>query len=568
MIGAIIGDIVGSPYEFHNIKRTDFPLFQTSSHFTDDTMMTLANAKWLTEDHMHSPAGLVRLMREIGRSDPYIGYGPTFIEWLYVPDELAVPYNSWGNGAGMRVSPVGLFAHSMEECLYLAKISAEVTHNHPEGIKGAQAIASSVFIVRESGDAFSEDTKSRVKTFVEEKFGYDLDFTIDEIRPGYGFDVSCHGSRYILQQVLHRFTEVGCRQAEPGEYTRRAYLNGKMDLSQAEAVADLIASTNKATHKMALSQLKGHFSNELSLLREKLLKMTSLLELELDFSDHEELEFADRSDLQALAEEINHKITTLAHSFETGNALKQGVAVAIVGKTNVGKSTLLNRLLHEEKAIVSDIHGTTRDVIEDTTLIDGITFRFIDTAGIRKTDDVVENIGIERTFQKMEEAKIVIWLLDEQPSVSEIEEMKLKNQGKKLLVVFNKMDKLEDEKLEFDKFTHSCGSDSSEAESPLFISARTGENVSSLEQALVKAADIPEITENDVIITSARHYEALIRAHDSLSRVLESMEMGMSGDIIAEDLKMVLEELGEITGGQISSQETLNNIFKHFCIGK
>ena len=381
-------------------------------------------------------------------------------------------------------------------------------------------------------------------------------------------EISCHGSRYILQQVLHRFTEVGCRQAEPGEYTRRAYLNGKMDLSQAEAVADLIASTNKATHKMALSQLKGHFSNELSLLREKLLKMTSLLELELDFSDHEELEFADRSELQALAEEINHKITTLAHSFETGNALKQGVAVAIVGKTNVGKSTLLNRLLHEEKAIVSDIHGTTRDVIEDTTLIDGITFRFIDTAGIRKTDDVVENIGIERTFQKMEEAKIVIWLLDEQPSASEIEEMKLKNQGKKLLVVFNKMDKLEDDKLAFDKFTHSFGSDFSESEAPLFISARTGENVSSLEQALVKAADIPEITENDVIITSARHYEALLRAHDSLSRVLESMEMGMSGDIVAEDLKMVLEELGEITGGQISSQETLNNIFKHFCIGK
>ena len=386
-------------------------------------------------------------------------------------------------------------------------------------------------------------------------------------------EISCHGSRYILQQVLHRFTEVGCRQAEPGEYTRRAYLNGKMDLSQAEAVADLIASTNKATHKMALSQLKGHFSNELSLLREKLLKMTSLLELELDFSDHEELEFADRSELQALAEEINHKITTLAHSFETGNALKQGVAVAIVGKTNVGKSTLLNRLLHEEKAIVSDIHGTTRDVIEDTTLIDGITFRFIDTAGIRKTDDVVENIGIERTFQKMEEAKIVIWLLDEQPSTSEIKEMKLKNQGKKLLVVFNKMDKLENDKLAFDKLTHSCGSDSSEpeaseGESPLFISARTGENVSSLEQALVRAADIPEITENDVIITSARHYEALLRAHDSLSRVLESMEMGMSGDIIAEDLKMVLEELGEITGGQISSQETLNNIFKHFCIGK
>ena len=372
-------------------------------------------------------------------------------------------------------------------------------------------------------------------------------------------EISCHGSRYILQQVLQRLIEVGCRQAEPGEYTRRAYMNGKMDLSQAEAVADLIASTNKATHQMALSQLKGHFSSELTLLREKLLKMTSLLELELDFSDHEELEFADRSELRALAAEIEKKITTLAHSFETGNALKQGVPVAIVGKTNVGKSTLLNRLLHEEKAIVSNIHGTTRDVIEDTTLIDGITFRFIDTAGIRKTDDVVENIGIERTYQKMEEAKIVIWLLDALPTEAEIEDMKEKNQGKKLLMVFNKIDEIS-----FDKAMLS----SDEHVSILNISARTGENVSDLEQALVRAADIPEITENDVIVTSARHYEALLRADESLSRVLESMDMGMSGDIIAEDLKMVLEELGEITGGQISSQETLNNIFKHFCIGK
>ena len=385
-------------------------------------------------------------------------------------------------------------------------------------------------------------------------------------------EISCHGSRYILQQVLQRLIEVGCRQAEPGEYTRRAYMNGKMDLSQAEAVADLIASTNKATHQMALSQLKGHFSSELTLLREKLLKMTSLLELELDFSDHEELEFADRSELRALAAEIEKKITTLAHSFETGNALKQGVPVAIVGKTNVGKSTLLNRLLHEEKAIVSNIHGTTRDVIEDTTLIDGITFRFIDTAGIRKTDDVVENIGIERTYQKMEEAKIVIWLLDAQPTEAEVEDMKEKNQGKKLLMVFNKIDEISFDKAvlssDENSQTSSSISLSDENVSILNISARTGENVSDLEQALVRAADIPEITENDVIVTSARHYEALLRADESLSRVLESMDMGMSGDIIAEDLKMVLEELGEITGGQISSQETLNNIFKHFCIGK
>ena len=385
-------------------------------------------------------------------------------------------------------------------------------------------------------------------------------------------EISCHGSRYILQQVLQRLIEVGCRQAEPGEYTRRAYMNGKMDLSQAEAVADLIASTNKATHQMALSQLKGHFSSELTVLREKLLKMTSLLELELDFSDHEELEFADRSELRALAVEIEKKITTLAHSFETGNALKQGVPVAIVGKTNVGKSTLLNRLLHEEKAIVSNIHGTTRDVIEDTTLIDGITFRFIDTAGIRKTDDVVENIGIERTYQKMEEAKIVIWLLDALPTEAEIEDMKEKNQGKKLLMVFNKIDEISFDKAVLSSDENSQTSSSillsDENVSILNISARTGENVSDLEQALVRAADIPEITENDVIVTSARHYEALLRADESLSRVLESMDMGMSGDIIAEDLKMVLEELGEITGGQISSQETLNNIFKHFCIGK
>ena len=385
-------------------------------------------------------------------------------------------------------------------------------------------------------------------------------------------EISCHGSRYILQQVLQRLIEVGCRQAEPGEYTRRAYMNGKMDLSQAEAVADLIASTNKATHQMALSQLKGHFSSELTLLREKLLKMTSLLELELDFSDHEELEFADRSELRALAAEIEKKITTLAHSFETGNALKQGVPVAIVGKTNVGKSTLLNRLLHEEKAIVSNIHGTTRDVIEDTTLIDGITFRFIDTAGIRKTDDVVENIGIERTYKKMEEAKIVIWLLDALPTEAEIEDMKEKNQGKKLLMVFNKIDEISFDKAVLSSDENSQTSSSillsDENVSILNISARTGENVSDLEQALVRAADIPEITENDVIVTSARHYEALLRADESLSRVLESMDMGMSGDIIAEDLKMVLEELGEITGGQISSQETLNNIFKHFCIGK
>ena len=396
-------------------------------------------------------------------------------------------------------------------------------------------------------------------------------------------EISCHGSRYILQQVLQRLIEVGCRQAEPGEYTRRAFMNGKMDLSQAEAVADLIASTNKATHKMALSQLKGHFSSELGHLREQLLKMTSLLELELDFSDHEELEFADRSELKDLAKQIEERISTLAHSFETGTALKQGIPVAIVGPTNVGKSTLLNRLLHEDKAIVSDVHGTTRDVIEDTMEINGITFRFIDTAGIRKTDDVVENIGIERTHEMVQKAKIVILVLDETVDQEAfnalLEEVK---QCEDVILAFNKVDDPKECNQEFSEETKECvmvhnlairmktmmTGETIKHLRILRISAKEGHCIDELEDTLVKMAAIPEFSENDVIVTSARHYEALVRAQVAIERVLECMDMDMSGDLIAEDLKVVLEELGEITGGQISSQETLNNIFKHFCIGK
>ncbi|WP_440313224.1 tRNA uridine-5-carboxymethylaminomethyl(34) synthesis GTPase MnmE [Leyella stercorea] len=373
-------------------------------------------------------------------------------------------------------------------------------------------------------------------------------------------EISCHGSAYILQQVMFLLTQNGCIPAGPGEFTQRAFLNGKMDLSQAEAVADLISATNKATHDMALSQLKGHFSNELSDLRAHLLKLTSLLELELDFSDHEELEFADRSELYTLACDIHQRLASLARSFEVGNALKNGIPVAIVGKTNVGKSTLLNHLLHEEKAIVSDVHGTTRDFIEDTTIINGIQFRFVDTAGIRPTDDVVENIGIERTYQKLQEAKIVLWLIDQQPTEAEMEDIKERVADKKLIIVRNKIDK---------STAHSTFNIQHSTFTTVDISAKYGTNIPVLEQLIVEAADIPQLSESDIVITSARHYSALLLADESLQRVIDSMNLGLSGDLLAEDLRIVIDHLAEITGEErITPQETLQNIFTHFCIGK
>lgn len=377
-------------------------------------------------------------------------------------------------------------------------------------------------------------------------------------------EISCHGSAYILNKVVHSLIDAGCRQAEPGEYTKRAYLNGKMDLSQAEAVADLVSATNRASHKMALSQLKGHFSSELSILRDQLLKITSLLELELDFSDHEELEFADRSELMQLAKKIHERITSLAKSFETGNALKEGIPVAIIGKTNVGKSTLLNQLLHEDKAIVSDIHGTTRDVIEDTTEINGITFRFIDTAGIRQTEDKVEQLGIERTFKKIDEATLILWLIDANPSLEEIKNIQERCADKKLIIVINKID---NNNSSANNIINQLTTTAPTLQH-LEISAKLGTNISQLEQALYAAANIPEINENSVIVTSARHYEALTHANESITRVIDAMEADLSGDLISEDLRICLEQLSEITGGQITPNEVLGNIFQHFCIGK
>ena len=387
-------------------------------------------------------------------------------------------------------------------------------------------------------------------------------------------EISCHASRYIVQQICSLLIKNGCTPAEPGEFTKRAFLNGKMDLSQAEAVADLIASENRASHNIALNQLKGGFSSELADLREQLLRLTSMLELELDFSDHEELEFADRTELENLANIIDTRIQHLAQSFETGQAIKKGIPVAIVGKTNVGKSTLLNQLIHEEKAIVSAIHGTTRDVIEDTTVINNITFRFIDTAGIRNTNDEVEQLGIERTYKKISEARIILWVIDTTPTDEEIANMTHFAKKKQLIIVCNKIDipnnNLTHPILSYQQTqgTNNYTPNANGNIQTIHISAKHGKNICELETAIYNAAGIPDIEGGDIIITSSRHYNSLRMADVNLQRVKESLAMNLSGDLIAEDLRAVIRNLAEITGGEISSQETLNTIFSEFCIGK
>ena len=381
-------------------------------------------------------------------------------------------------------------------------------------------------------------------------------------------EISCHGSSYILQRVLQLLIGEGCRLAEPGEYTQRAFLNGKMDLSQAEAVADVIASSSAATHRLAMTQMRGGFSRELSALRDKLLHLTSLMELELDFSDHEELEFADRTELSQIAGEIEQVISRLANSFSVGNALKNGVPVAIIGETNAGKSTLLNALLNEEKAIVSDVHGTTRDVIEDTVNLRGITFRFIDTAGIRQTTDVVESIGIERTFQKIDQADIVLWMIDADNSVLSTQNSALQTEilphleGKNLIILFNKCDKVSPEHLaEWETAFANI-------EAPkLFLSAKQRKGMDELESLLVKTAALPEISQSDVIVTNVRHYEALTRALDSIHRVQGGLQMNLSGDFVSQDLRECIHHLSDIVG-EVSNDSVLQNIFRHFCVGK
>lgn len=367
-------------------------------------------------------------------------------------------------------------------------------------------------------------------------------------------EISCHGSQYIVSEVLRLLCRAGARMASPGEFTIRAYLNGKMDLSQAEAVADLIASSSRAAHTLATTQLRGGYSADLEALRERLLELVSLLELELDFSE-EEVEFADRTQLRETMEQIDARIEAMRRSFTLGNAIKQGVAVAIVGAPNAGKSTLLNRLLNEERALVSDIAGTTRDVIEERTNIDGVEFRFLDTAGIRTTEDRLERMGIERTLSSIARARIIIRLLDATQAGDTIPAPDFEvRRDQRLLTVMNKLDRCPGRTL---------------PEGVLGLSAKTGEGLDALRCALRAAVDTEALYHGDTVVSNSRHAEALTAAHDALLRALDGLREGLPTDLLSEEIRQVIGHIGTITGrGQITPDEVLQNIFSKFCIGK
>jgi len=377
-------------------------------------------------------------------------------------------------------------------------------------------------------------------------------------------EISCHGSPYIQQEIIQLFLRKGCRMANAGEFTLRAFLNGKLDLSQAEAVADLIASDNKASHQIAMQQMRGGFSSEISKLREELMNFASLIELELDFSE-EDVEFADRTQFKELIERITFVLKRLIDSFAVGNVIKNGIPVAIVGEPNVGKSTLLNALLNEERAIVSEIAGTTRDTIEDEISIGGIGFRFIDTAGIRETEDVVESIGIKKTFEKIEQSQVVIYLFDAFNSINNlnqvsVETWKIKNKYplKPLLIIANKIDRLDD--------TQIAALQEAIPEVKL-LSAKNGFGVEQLTNSLLNLINTGALRNNETIVTNTRHYDALLKAFEEIQKVKHGLESGLSGDLMAIDIRQALYYFGEITG-EITNDDLLGNIFANFCIGK
>jgi tRNA modification GTPase len=378
-------------------------------------------------------------------------------------------------------------------------------------------------------------------------------------------EISCHGSRYIQQQILQLLIEEGAILAQPGEFTQRAFLNGKMDLSQAEAVADLISSGNAAAHRVAINQMRGGFSSEIGLLRDQLLHFITLIELELDFSE-EDVEFADRTQLISLSQKIETLIEKLTDSFRLGNALKNGIPVAIVGETNVGKSTLLNALLNEEKAIVSDIHGTTRDVIEDVVNLNGVLFRFFDTAGLRHTTDTIESMGIERSYRKLEQASIVLLVLDLtstlEKTLTRIDKIRKKITDQQLILVANKSDLVTEEIRK-----RLSGLALRNNESLVFIAAKSKENLNGLIKEMQSMLAVNKVKPEDVIITNIRHYEALTKALSAIRRTIAGLQSNISGEFLSQDIRECLHYLGSITG-QITTDEVLGNIFKNFCIGK
>ena len=433
-----------------------------------------------------------------------------------------------------------------------------------------------IAIVRVSGPKAISITDSIFSNSIQDAEGYTLHFgqimdmdgkELDEVlvsvfRAPHSYtgedsaEISCHGSSYIVKSLLESLIWNGARQAEPGEYTMRAFMNGKLDLSQAEAVADLIASSTQATHQMAISQMRGQFSRELADLQEQLLHLTSLLELELDFND-QDVEFANRKQLSELMDKVEEHISQLADSFQTGNAIKNGIPVAIIGAPNVGKSTLLNALVGEERAIVSNIQGTTRDLIEDTTQIGGITFRFIDTAGIRKTQSRLERMGIERSLQAAERAKIILLLTESNQPFPEIDF----RDDQIIFQVINKCDLT----LPSSSYLYHR-----QQGSHLFhISAANGDGIEPLREALVRESSMPtDLDASHSVVTNVRHYNALRQALEALQRARQAFENQMPTDLVAEDLRGCLHHLGEITGSEITSDDVLQNIFKSFCVGK
>ena len=378
-------------------------------------------------------------------------------------------------------------------------------------------------------------------------------------------EISCHGSTFIQQQIIQLLLRRGAKMAQAGEFTLRAFLNGKLDLSQAEAVADLIASDNEASHQIAMQQMRGGFSNEIAKLREELLNFASLIELELDFAE-EDVEFADRTQFHDLLERIEFVLKRLIDSFAVGNVIKNGIPVAIVGEPNVGKSTLLNALLNEERAIVSDIAGTTRDTIEDELVINGIGFRFIDTAGIRETQDHVESIGIQKTFEKIEQAQVVMFLVDSTELTMEslerlkveVEKIKNKYPQKALLTIFNKKDKLDESLLINLK---------SQIENSIFISAKQKVGIEELKNELMSFVNTGALRNNETIVTNTRHYDSLLKALEEIQKVKWGLDSGLSSDLMAIDIRSALHYFGEITG-EVTNDELLGNIFANFCIGK